>query len=774
MKTNKALLLALATFGLALAACGGGGEASSSATSSSSAATSSASSSSRGTSATSSEVSSEPAVTSEEPSSEPAGTSSEIPSEEPSSEATTEAKTSAEPSEEKSSAEPVTSSDEEPSEESSEEPSEESSIVSSPEGEDIDYDAVFFFGDLKFRFVKEGDDPVIEILGLAEESEASIIEVPASIEVEGTEFPVRKIGNNAFDARYQITKITIAEGITSIGDYAFCDLYQLAEISLPDSIEHIGYGAFYYCEGLTFNIEDGGKYLGGPENPYLVWMGFDGVTPESFEIREGARFIGDGVAEGDLNIKSIVVPASVREIGAYSFSNCTYLTSIDLSHVTRIGEAAFSWCEGLTSVTLSSDLEYVGDEAFSNTTNLAGYEENDLVYLGNSTSTHILLLKTTNRKASSVNINPMTRFIADKALTRLTTATQIRIPDGVISIGREALADSYCITQITVPDSVRHLGSKAFAGGYALERVTFGLGLEEIPDNVCLECGNLTTVVLPEGGLRKIGYRAFEKCYSLNDVVVPEGVVTIENDAFINCSALTNITLPTTLKTIGSDAFSGSAIADFHWNIASIDKWLQIEGKRFADRNVHLYLDGELLTEVTMPIDYVSVPDYAFHYCADLTSVILTDNIRAIGANAFKGCDGLTNDSIKYGEGLETIGVAALASCNGLTQAIIPDGVTEVENSAFEYCTNLTSVVFPASLTKIDVYCFYFCQNIEKVYYKGTAPYSATLTIRPDGNYLVRNESIWYYFTENGEGETASGQWWYYDASGTIVEKVNA
>ena len=769
MKTNKALLLALATCGLALAACGGGGEASSSATSSSSAATSSASSSSRGTSATSSEVSSEPAQTSEEPSSEPAGTSSEIPSEEPSSEATTEARTSVEPS-----SEPVVSSDEEPSEESSEEPSEESSIESSSEGEDIDYDADYYYGDLKFHFVNEGDDPVIEILGLAEESEVSIVEVPASIEVEGTEFPVRKIGNNAFDSRYQITKVTIAEGITSIGDYAFYDLYQLAEISLPDTVEHIGYGAFYYCEGLIFNIEDGGKYLGGPENPYLVWMGFDGVTPESFEIREGARFIGDGVAEGDLNIKTIVVPASVRAIGAYSFSNCTYLTSIDLSHVTSIGEGAFCWCEGLTSVSLSSDLAYVGDKAFSNTDNLSGYEENDLVYLGNPTSTHILLLKTTNRNAASVNINPMTRFIADKALARLSTATQIRIPDGVIGIGSEALADSSCITQITIPDSVRYLGSGTFKGSYALETLTFGLGLEKIPNGVCSECRSLKTVVLPEGNLRTIEYDAFEKCYALNGVVVPEGVTTIEAYAFSNCSMLDNITLPTTLKTIDVDTFNGSAVSNIHWNIASIDKWLQVEGKRYVDRSVHLYLDGELLTEAVMPIDYVRVPDYAFHYCVDLNSVVLTDNIRAIGDNAFRGCDGLMNDSIKYGTGLETIGIAAFAFCDGLTQAIIPDGVTAIGNSAFEHCTNLTSVVFPASLTNIDVYCFSYCQNIEKVYYKGTAPYSDTLTIRPDGNYLVRNESIWYYFTENGEGETASGQWWYYDGSGAIVEKVNA
>ncbi len=65
-------------------------------------------------------------------------------------------------------------------------------------------------------------------------------------------------------------------------------------------------------------------------------------------------------------------------------------------------------------------------------------------------------------------------------------------------------------------------------------------------------CG-LTKIVIPYG-VTEVG--GFQDCKNLVEIVLPETVVAIKDDAFNGCSALSAITLPSGLKTIGMNAFS--------------------------------------------------------------------------------------------------------------------------------------------------------------------------------------------------------------------------
>jgi hypothetical protein len=51
----------------------------------------------------------------------------------------------------------------------------------------------------------------------------------------------------------------------------------------------------------------------------------------------------------------------------------------------------------------------------------------------------------------------------------------------------------------------------------------------------------------------------------------------------------------------------------------------------------------------------------------------------------------------------------------GLTSVIIPEGVTDIGNSAFSKCKNLTSVTLPRSLERIGTYAFYDCTSLVNV-----------------------------------------------------------
>ena len=67
-------------------------------------------------------------------------------------------------------------------------------------------------------------------------------------------------------------------------------------------------------------------------------------------------------------------------------------------------------------------------------------------------------------------------------------------------------------------------------------------------------CYSLTSITIPDG-VTSIGSYAFRYCYSLTSITIPDSVTSIGNYAFNNCRSLTSITIPDGVTNIGSGAF---------------------------------------------------------------------------------------------------------------------------------------------------------------------------------------------------------------------------
>ena len=175
------------------------------------------------------------------------------------------------------------------------------------------------------------------------------LKIPAKL----CNYPVVKIGDDAFEYCTGLTSVTIGNSVTSIGDWAFSGCTGLTSITIPDSVTSIGSSAFYDCTGLTSV-----NYTGTRED----WcrIKFDGWGSNPVCYSECLYINGEDVG-------NVVVPDDVTEISEYAFCQCKNLTSITIpDSVTSIGSDAFYNCKNLTSITIPDSVTNIGSCAFYN------------------------------------------------------------------------------------------------------------------------------------------------------------------------------------------------------------------------------------------------------------------------------------------------------------------------------------------------------------------------------------------------------------------------
>ena len=79
-------------------------------------------------------------------------------------------------------------------------------------------------------------------------------------------------------------------------------------------------------------------------------------------------------------------------------------------------------------------------------------------------------------------------------------------------------------------------------------------GVTKIDRNVFTDCGNVEEVILPDGFL-SVGDNSFSMSKSLKTINFPDTLESIGNEAFMSCSSLENVTIPKSVSSIGKNAF---------------------------------------------------------------------------------------------------------------------------------------------------------------------------------------------------------------------------
>ena len=128
------------------------------------------------------------------------------------------------------------------------------------------------------------------------------------------------------------------------------------------------------------------------------------------------------------------------------------------------------------------------------------------------------------------------------------------------------------------------------------------------------------------------------------------------------------------------------------------------------------------LNSTKKEIEYQRTETTIKKYQSRSERVVIPDDVKKIGKNAFAGCSFITEIIIP--DSVAEIGCKAFKNCSGLTKITIPANVKIVGNRAFDGCTNLNEIEIKSLATQVGLYAFKDCPkiNAEKLFFEDTLP----------------------------------------------------
>ena len=264
---------------------------------------------------------------------------------------------------------------------------------------------------------------------------------------------------------------------------------------------------------------------------------------------------------------------------------------------------------------------------------------------------------------------------------------------------------------------------------------------------------NTKTLTISGAGMIDSTDSDFPSSDSIVSLVIKDGITEIGYEMFFGCENLENIVIPDSVVSISRDAFKGTK----YYNVDS--NWQ--DGQLYINHALVCVKEDSAKGEFKIKDGTTVIADAAFEGCCNLSSITIPDSVTHIGADVFYNCDNL--NKIDMSSNIESVGIgafeytayydnqsnwnngalyvgAALIAVNAdltgkyqvkdstrvvadevfracrLTEVLLPNGLVNIGGGyAFAYCDNLESIAIPDTVTKMDSGVFEACRNLKKV-----------------------------------------------------------
>ena len=373
-------------------------------------------------------------------------------------------------------------------------------------------------------------------------------------------------------------------------------------VTIPDTVEVVGESAFENNQKVQFVvIPKSVKRL----DAYVFW-GCNNL--EEVVLGKGLTAVDEYSFAGCTGLKQITIPENVQSIDAQAFAGCINLTDIYIpATVTGIAEDAFLNCD---NVTIHAD---EGSVAAQFSQKLAEQKKRDPLVTAAPVQTPTAVSRpdtqATTEPVSTATPAPVatpvpgnvlgsTIIVGNHALVMVHPGEE-KVQQGYTEpeAGQETGEEqditaetengkipewmyyrNQSVSAVTIPEGTTEIGRFAFSRS-SLRTITIPEGVTVIDYAAFYHCDNLDNVVLPDT-VNTVGAKAFTHTGWLDDfeensmddflisgdilvaykgnlpeVVIPNGVRVIAEEAFRNHTELKKVHLPASVTDIGNDAF---------------------------------------------------------------------------------------------------------------------------------------------------------------------------------------------------------------------------